>query len=178
MNSNSTSLDSCNYDNLTSVLQIFCVVPEYINLFFLSCGIYGMYRGIEIAHPLYAVLFLNLIVPLVSTTLNIAAFFFISTVRYIVFSNIINALSLFFHCTSWLVTSGLRFVYIIYGDWFNNWIPSQKLQSISAVIVTCVLTVILSLPTFSILIFYGKLSFILFMDVLTVSNSYSVNYSI
>jgi hypothetical protein len=147
----SITSDSSNYDHLIAILNIFCVVPEYINIIFLSCAIYGMYQGIQIAHPLYTVLFLNFIVSLTSSLIDIIAFCFVSISKYVLFANILNALSLFFHCTSWCVTSGLRFVYIIYGDWFNNWIPNQKLQCSSAVIMTCLLTVIQSLPTFAVL---------------------------
>ena len=44
---------------------------------FLSIGIYGMYQGIEIKHPLFALLFSNLIFPNVATFLNflVLAFF-------------------------------------------------------------------------------------------------------
>ena len=108
------------------IVQILCVLPEYINLFFLTCGLYGMYQGIEIGHPVYAVLFLNLIVSTMSTVLDIVVFFFISTNKYVLFSNLVNALSVFFHCTSWCVTSVLRFVYIIGGDCFHNFIPNQN----------------------------------------------------
>jgi len=50
-------------------------------------------------------------------------------------------------------------VYIIYGDWFNNWIPNQKLQCSLVVIMTCSLTVIESLPTFGVLVSLGKMTF-------------------
>ncbi len=159
MFNNSTSSDSYSTDNPILVIQILCVSPEYINLFFLSCSIYGMYQGIEIVHPLYSVLFLNLIVSLLTTILDITEFFFISTAKYIVLSNLTNSLSLFFHCTSWSVTSILRFVFIVYGDWFNNLILSQKLQCASALLITCALSIILSIPTFSVAIFYGKYFF-------------------
>jgi hypothetical protein len=159
MLNNSTSSDIPNIDNPIYVLQIISVLPEYLNLFLLSCGIYGMYQGIEISHPLYAVLFQNLIVALISTTLDIIVFWFISNYKYILFANIVNVFSLFFHCTSWCVTSGLRFVYIIYGDWFNNLIPNQKLQSSSVEIMTCSLTVIESLPTFGVLVSLGNITF-------------------
>jgi hypothetical protein len=162
MIANSTSSDSFNTDNTIYALQILCVMPEYFNLFFLSCGLYGMYQGIEISHPLYAVLFLNIVASLLTTMLSITTFFFVSTVNYILFSNIINCLSLLFHCASWFVTSVLRFVFIIYGDWFNNLIPSQKLQCTSAVIMTCALTAILSIPSFSVAILYGKF-FLIFL---------------
>ena len=151
-----SSAETSNTENFTYASQVFCVVPEYLNLFFLSSGLYGMYQGIEISHPLYAVLFLNLTVSLISTMLDIAVFFFISTARYIFFSNLMNNLSVFFHCTSWCMTSVLRFIYIIYGDWLNNFIPYQKLQCTLSVIMTFVLTTILSIPTFSIIISYGK----------------------
>jgi hypothetical protein len=156
MLANSTSSNNFNTDNPIYVLQIFCVLPELFNLIFLSCGLYGMYQGIEISHPLYAVLFLNLIAPLLTTMLDIIAFFFASTASYIILSNIMNTLSLLFHCTSWCVTSVLRFIYIIYGDWFNNLIWSQKLQCTAAVVMTLTLTAILSIPSFVVLIFYGK----------------------
>jgi hypothetical protein len=156
MSNNSTSSDICNIDNPIYILQIISVLPEYFNLFFLFCGIYGMYQGIEISHPLYAVLFQNLIVSLISSVLDIIVFWFISNYKYVIFANILNVFSLFFDCTSWCVTSGLRFVYIVYGDWFNNLIPNQKLQCSSVVILTCALTVIESLPTFAVLLSLGK----------------------
>jgi hypothetical protein len=156
MLNNSTHSDIYNTDNPIYALRILCVMPEYFNLFFLPCGLYGMYQGIEISHPIYAVLFLNLFASLLTTMLDILAFFFVSTVHYILFLNVINSLSLLFHCTSWCVTSVLRYIYIIYGDWFNNLIPTPKLQCTAAVVMTFSLTAILSIPSFVVLIFYGK----------------------
>jgi hypothetical protein len=156
MFNNSESLESYITDNPIYIVQLFCVMPEYFNLFFLTCGLYGMYQGIEISHPLYAVLFLNLIVATISTILDIVVFFFISTYKYVLYSNFVNALSLFFHCTCWCLTSVLRFVYIICGDWFNNFISSQKLQCTSAIIMTFILSALLTIPTLSVAISYGK----------------------
>ena len=158
MFNNSTSSEIDISDNPIWVVQLLCVLPEYFNLFFLICGLYGMYQGIEIGHPVYAVLFLNLIVPTISTLLDIAAFFFISTFNYVLFSNLVNGFTVFFHCTSWCVTSMLRFIYIICGDWFNSLIPNQKLQSALAVILTCLLAALLTIPTFSVVVSYGKQS--------------------
>jgi hypothetical protein len=42
-----------------------------------------MYLGIEIQHPLYAVLFVNLIVPLISSATNLVCFSSISVDKYI-----------------------------------------------------------------------------------------------
>ena len=175
MFNSSISLVTNSSDNQIYVLQILCVVPEYFNFFFLSCALYGMYQGVEITHPLYAVLFLNLIVPLMATLFHITVFFFIPTATYVFISNPINCVCIFFHCTSWCVASLLRFVYIIYGDWFNNFIPSQKLQWISAVIMTSALTIILSVPSFSLAIVYGKQHFFL---ILKLKYIVSITFSI
>ncbi len=158
MFNNSTPSESYVTENPIFVVQLLCVMPEYFNLFFLICCLYGMYQGIEIGHPVYAVLFLNLIVPTISTAFDIAVFFFISTFNYVLFSNFVNGLTIFFHCTSWCVTSVLRFIYIICGDWFNNLIPNQKLQCAFAVVLTCLLAILLTIPTFSVVISYGKQS--------------------
>jgi hypothetical protein len=158
MFNNSTFPESYITDNPIFVVQLLCVMPEYFNLLFLICGLYGMYQGIEIGHPVYAVLFLNLLVPTISTILDIAVFFFLSTYNYVLFSNLVNGLTLFFHCTSWCVTSMVRFIYIICQDWFNNLIPNQKLQSALAVILTCLLAALATIPTFSVIISYGKMS--------------------
>jgi len=166
MTSNSTVLNSYDASDPSLILQIICVVPEYFNLFFLSCALYGMYQGIEIAHPLYAVLFLNLIIPLISTIFDIIVFFFISSVSYVKFSNAMNGLSLFFHCTSWCVTSLLRFVYIIYGDWFNNLVPTPKLQCTLAIILSLVMTSMQSIPPFAVAISFGKYNYFISQHLL------------
>ena len=83
------------------IMHVTLVIPEFIYLVIFILGIYGMYQGIEIQHPLYAVLFLNLLVPSTFTAVNITAFPFISTEEYIKVSNLSCAFCLYFHCTSW-----------------------------------------------------------------------------
>ena len=84
-------------DNLWSTLEVFqhteeantflqfcLVLPKNVCLAFLLIGIYTMSHGIEIImHPLYAVLFLNLLVSCLSTVINIAAFALVSISKYI-----------------------------------------------------------------------------------------------
>jgi hypothetical protein len=82
-------------------MHVTLIIPELIYLLIFLLGIYGMYQGIEIQHPLYAVLFLNLLVPSTFTVVNIFAFPFISTEKYIKILNLSSALCLYFHCTSW-----------------------------------------------------------------------------
>jgi hypothetical protein len=92
-----TSNYSTNLENVGTGLQMFIIGPELINMAFLLLGIYGMYRGIEIQHPLYAILFCNLIVPLISTIINITVFGFVSLEKYARLSNATNAFSVYFH---------------------------------------------------------------------------------
>ena len=60
------------------VSRVFLLCVELINFVFLSLGAFGMYHGIEIQHPLYMVLFINLILPLLSTMTNLILFLLIS----------------------------------------------------------------------------------------------------
>jgi hypothetical protein len=46
------------------------VLPDCANVTVLLIGLYGMYQGIEVQHPLYAVLFLNLAVSWISSLVN------------------------------------------------------------------------------------------------------------
>ena len=70
--------------NINSVLEVafatkvFLPCIEMIIFLFLSLGAFGMYHGIEIQHPLYMVLFINLILPLLSTMTNLILFLLIS----------------------------------------------------------------------------------------------------
>jgi hypothetical protein len=90
------------------------VAPEFVNLIFLIIGIYGMQRGIEISHPLYAILFLNLITSLAVTLVNISAFPFTHSEQYVIVSNSMNGSSLVFHCNCWCVSSIMRYLYIVH----------------------------------------------------------------
>ncbi len=93
--------------NTTAVSGIL-IVPETINIWLLLIGIYGMYQGIQIIHPIYAVLFLNLLVQFVSSGISLVAFPVLESDKFVRLSNGNNSLSLLFHCTAWCVTSILR----------------------------------------------------------------------
>ena len=137
-------------------LQLILVLPECVCLVFLFCGIYGMFQGIEIIHPLYTVLFLNLLVSLLSTVVNIAAFSFLSIEKYFMVTNVSNSQSIYFHCTSWCITSIIRYIYISHNDWIHKMIPSSRLKCILAIIVSLAYSVMQSSPTFAVIISYGK----------------------
>ncbi len=53
------------------------MVPEVLGLSFLSIGMFAMYLGIQINHPIYALLFINLTFPAVATIMNFLALAFL-----------------------------------------------------------------------------------------------------
>jgi hypothetical protein len=62
-------------DTLAFRVAVPCL--EMLNLLFLTMGCLGMYNGIEIQHPMYMVLFNNLIQALLSTVTNLILFLFL-----------------------------------------------------------------------------------------------------
>jgi hypothetical protein len=147
---------SATLENVGTGLQTFIIGPELINLVFLLLGIYGMYRGIEIQHPLYAILFCNLIVPLVSTIINLTVFGFVSLEKYARLSNATNAFSVYFHGACWLLSSMIRYFYIMHNDWLFSKFPDVKKQCWIALGLEIGLTILLMMPAFGTIVFLGN----------------------
>jgi hypothetical protein len=131
-------------------------VSELFNLVILLCAIYGMQQGIETQHPLYAVLFLNLLVPAAFTIVDIVGFPFFPLEKYFKLINANSSLSLFFHCTSWCVTSVIRFVYIEYEERIHKFMPSVKSQCVVAVAFAVVAFPFFAFPSFCYALYLGK----------------------
>jgi hypothetical protein len=146
-------------ETLIVILQTAMIVPEYFNLVFLLLGIYGMYQGIEIQHPLYAMIFLNLIVALFFTLLDLAVFFFLSTDRFVSILNASSTVALFFHCTCWCVTSIIRYLYIVHENWIHSVLPSLQSQRFLAFGFTFILFLTLTSPPLGYGIYLGKNGF-------------------
>jgi hypothetical protein len=92
-----------------------------------------MYNGIEIEHPVFSVLFCNLIVAFVSSVVNVIAYPFEKEIKYSTIINGSNYFGLLFHCCCWLIVSLLRFAYIIHKEWLFTKFPDQKTLNRSAV---------------------------------------------
>ena len=80
-----SSLNDTNNAILEITLPWKMLVPciDIIHFLFLILGINGMYRGIEILHPLYMVLFINLTLTLISTAATIISFPFMAFDQYL-----------------------------------------------------------------------------------------------
>ena len=90
----------------------------------LGLGIGGMYQGIEICHPIYALLFTNLVFPFVLTVVDISLYFaspFEVRYRQTLF---VNSMCALFHTTCWSVISVLRYIHIEHEPWLQRHWPS------------------------------------------------------
>ena len=147
-------------DTWTIFIQISLVMPECINLILLLMAIYGMHHGIEIGHPLYAILFLNLIIALCFTLFDIVGFVFLPADKFMTLTNTNSGLSLFFHCTSWCITSIIRYIYIAHDDWIHSTIPSHKNQCRAAFVLAFIMSLFFAFPMYGYALFLGKCSII------------------
>ena len=153
---NITSKHKVEVDVLSIWVQVLLILPECVNIICLLLGLYGMYHGIEIQHPLYAILFVNLIVACATSVLDLLVFIFIRSERYLIFSNLMNNIGIMHHCSCWCVSSILRFIYIVYDDWFHSHISSIKLQCTLAIICEQSLALFFGLPALGVVISFGK----------------------
>ena len=72
-------------------------------------------------------------------------------------SNGLNSLCLYFHCTSWLMTSIIRYIYIFHDVWIHNVMPSVKVQSFLVVTIQFAMTIIFVLPFFLVMFNSGMI---------------------
>ena len=114
--------------------------------FLFIVGIFGMFNGVQISHPIFSVLFTNLVVGLISTFLNIFGFIFLKFDRYIGYSNGCTGIFLSFHCSVWCITSILCYIYILHCDWINEKFADQRKLSVISVASVFILVAILVLP--------------------------------
>jgi hypothetical protein len=128
------------------------VVPEFVNILFLFAGAFGMYKGVEIQHPIYAVLFADMIVPIISSCINIISFPFTPVLMYVFSSNFSTVICLNFHCTCWCATSIIRYIYIVHENWLQRVLPNIRSQCCTAYITTVLSAVCCTIPMFA----YGR----------------------
>ena len=155
------SVDSValDYESIDTSLKLLLVSIDYVNLVLLLCGTTGMYQGIEIQHPLYAVLFMNLIVSWISSLLNTITFPFLMTLVHAKITNIGCLFVIFFHGICWLLTAIIRNLYIVHETWLYGKFPNIKVQFCLSVASAVLFTVTLCVPCFGYLLYAGKFPF-------------------
>ena len=140
----------------TVFLEVALWMPELLNFIFLVLGLFGMYNGIEIQHPLYATVFFNLLVALLFTIIDMISLLFLSVDKFVTLSKTTGGFSLFFHCSTWCISSAIRYIYIFHDDWIHRIIPSQQKQSYFAFTFSSILFLSLLLPPYGYFIHLGN----------------------
>ena len=97
-----------NAANWTSAKCLMMLLPEMPALPIFAISIYIMNQGVEFGHPVYSVLFLNLIFSLGVTILIVVASFICDISGWTYISSIGNMIAMLFHHSSWAVLSVLR----------------------------------------------------------------------
>ena len=123
-------------ENFGSLLSFSTILPELISLPVLALFILVMFQGVEIDHPIYKVLFNNLIFLLFFNVIIICSAFPSNMKIFINVSGFGNLIGLLHHHTSWMVLSGLRYAYIVKPDWLHStWPDVKRLRMVSVTIV-------------------------------------------
>jgi hypothetical protein len=81
---------------------------------------------VAIAHPVYAVLFCNLLITLVSSIIDVFIFPFITILKYTNLVSRNSIMCVLFHCCSWCILSVLRYQYIVNTKWVHEKFPNPK----------------------------------------------------
>jgi hypothetical protein len=136
--------------NFSTTFGILTLLPEIASVPIFSIAILIMYHGVEIEHPIYSVLFFNLIFPFFVNLIIISSAFASNMKIFLNVSAFGNMICLLHHHTCWMVLSGLRYAYIVNPDWLHSTWPDVKcLRCFSLTIVyfsfTLVVTLVLSI---------------------------------
>lgn len=118
------------------------VLFEVVNTIVLATALNMMYRGIEIGHPIYAILFCDLLIAFVSSFVNAFVFPFVSFLPYFVLVNGNSVACLLLHCCCWCVLSFLRYVFIVKKSWLDSskLFEMKNLLSLSLLVVALLFT--------------------------------------
>ena len=125
--------NNSNISQINNELLCLQISPGIVNIILLTIGLCQMYFGIEIAHPVYAVLFVNLLVTLLSSVIDVFIFPFVTILKYAVLVNGNNTMCFLFHFCSWCVLSFLRYMYIVNSKWLHKTFPNAKIICVLAI---------------------------------------------
>ena len=143
-------------DDIEKLPTVVLAVPEYINIILLAIAIRGTYQGIEIKHPLYTILFTNLIFVFIMSMGDIIGYALIPIKKYVLLSNLLNLFSYLVHSSGWCLASILRYIYIFHDNWISSMIPKENVQCFLAVLSLFMTTTLLFVPIIILAKYYGK----------------------
>jgi hypothetical protein len=88
------------------------LAPEVVALITLAVAAYVMYRGVDISHPVYAILFSNLVFPFCTSGAIVTVSFVLDVNTWKIVSSVANMISMMYHHTCWAVLSGIRYMLV------------------------------------------------------------------
>ena len=147
------------YSDSNFLFGVPLIIPECINFCLLLISIVVVYRGIEISHPIYAVMFCNLVVAFFSTILNLIAYVSCEVELFYRLNNANNAVCMLFNCNAWLVKSLLKYIFIVHGSWIDEKFSNQINLTRLAITLTFLFCAILTLPWMTLLYIFGEYFF-------------------
>ena len=113
-------------------LRLLAVVVEMASLPILAVAIYVVYVGVEIDHPVFRLIFNNLIVAFIDAAVIVSTAVFADTKTIIQILAFGNLITLLHHHSTWMILSGLRYAYIVEPDWLHSKFPdAQQLRRLS-----------------------------------------------
>ena len=130
-------------------------ITDLFNVVLLVVGLNLMYRGIEISHPVFGVLFCNLIVALSTSITEILAVETVSNIRVTTIAGCFTAALVHFHCCCWCILSILRYLYIVHSDWLISRCPQSNRILLISLLTIFTMFFILSAYVFGIVIYFG-----------------------
>ena len=121
----------------TSDIYTFVLLPEFVSPAIFAVAIWMMYRGIKIDHPVFRILFNNLIFQFLATAVIIIGEVSAGNRKVaILFSQFGNIVAWLFHHCSWMSLSFLRFGFIVNPDWLQStWPEPTGLRNLSQALV-------------------------------------------
>ena len=158
MFTNQSLTDPSNSSNFSNLNQTeddnpILLYPELFNTILLMSVLVPVYKGIEIEHPIYKILFSNLCVSLLSSLANFAFFFFpIKVLKFNKALSTNNWVCIMYHLTSWCILSILRYIYIKHSDWLHKKFPKTSTignLATAAIALACLLEFLLCLAVFT-----------------------------
>jgi len=115
------------------------VMCDSFNLGILICGLWQMYLGIEVGHPVYATLFCNLMFVLFVSIVEITLAPFLNQIRVETLFKSSAGFCALFHASTWLVMSALRYIYIVHSDWVHKTFSEARTLAIVSITAICVI---------------------------------------
>ena len=136
-------------------VQPVLVIVESVNTLLLAAGLILMFRGIEIGHPVYSILFCDLLATFFSSLLNAWVIPFVTSYPYYILANANSLSGLLLHCSFWCVLSILRYMYIINKTWIEETFPKMWKLFMWSLLTAVIMYLVIFSTMFGIAVYFG-----------------------